>query len=115
MSGGHGWPAKNERYPSSVRGARTEGGHALIGGQPKRGAPLLVAEGYATGATLHEATGLPVAVAFNAGNLEAVAKAYRAADPSRPIIIAGDNDHQLPMRPVPLPPRCRRLSSARDQ
>jgi phage/plasmid primase-like uncharacterized protein len=86
-----------------LKGARTEGGHALIGGQPKRGAPLLVAEGYATGATLHEATGLSVAVAFNAGNLEAVAKAYRVADPSRPIIIAGDNDHQLPMRPVPLP------------
>ncbi|MFC7556425.1 toprim domain-containing protein [Pseudoroseomonas wenyumeiae] len=86
-----------------LKGARTEGGHALIGGRPKPGAPLLVVEGYATGATLHEATGLPVAVAFNAGNLLAVAKAYRAADPSRPIVIAGDNDHHLPRRAVPLP------------
>ncbi|MBI0539082.1 toprim domain-containing protein [Roseomonas sp. KE2513] len=86
-----------------LKGARTEGGHALIGGRPRPGVPLLVAEGYATGATLHEATGLPVAVAFNAGNLEAVAKAYRAADPSRPIVIAGDNDHHLPKRAVPLP------------
>ncbi|WP_424137676.1 MobF family relaxase [Roseomonas chloroacetimidivorans] len=86
-----------------LKGARTEGGHALIGGRPRPGVPLLVAEGYATGATLHEATGLPVAVAFNAGNLAAVAKAYRAADPSRPIIIAGDNDHHLPTRSVPLP------------
>jgi phage/plasmid primase-like uncharacterized protein len=85
------------------KGARTEGGHALIGGKPKPGTPPLVAEGYATGATLHEATGLPVAVAFHAGNLAAVAKVYRAADPSRPIIIAGDNDHHLPHRPVPLP------------
>jgi phage/plasmid primase-like uncharacterized protein len=42
-------------------------------------------------------------VAFNAGNLLAVAKAYRAADPSRPIVIAGDNDHHLPRRAVPLP------------
>jgi phage/plasmid primase-like uncharacterized protein len=75
----------------------------LIGGKPKQGMPLLVAEGYATGATLHEATGLPVAVAFNAGNLLAVAKAYRTADPSRPIVIAGDNDHHLPQRSVPLP------------
>ncbi|UFN51526.1 toprim domain-containing protein [Roseomonas sp. OT10] len=86
-----------------LKGARTEGGHALIGDRPKPGVPLLVAEGYATGATLHEATGLPVAVAFNAGNLAAVAKAYRAADPSRPIVIAGDNDHHLPRRAVPLP------------
>lgn len=75
----------------------------LIGGRPKPGAPLLVAEGYATGATLHEATGLPVAVAFNAGNLAEVARVYRAADSSRPIIIAGDNDHHLPRRAVPLP------------
>jgi phage/plasmid primase-like uncharacterized protein len=86
-----------------LKGARTEGGHMLIGAPPKLGAPLLVAEGYATGATLYEATGLPVAVAFNAGNLLAVAKAYRAADPSRPIVIAGDNDHHLPRRSVPLP------------
>jgi len=86
-----------------LKGARTEGGHMLIGDRLKPGTPLLVAEGYATGATLHEATGLPVAVAFNAGNLAAVAKAYRAADPSRSIVIAGDNDHHLPHRPVPLP------------
>ncbi|SHK26571.1 conjugative relaxase domain-containing protein, TrwC/TraI family [Roseomonas rosea] len=86
-----------------LKGARTEGGHALIGGRPRPGEPLLIAEGYATGATLHEATGLPVAVAFNAGNLAAVAKAYRAADPSRLIVIAGDNDHHLPRRAVPLP------------
>ncbi|HRQ59181.1 MAG TPA: DNA primase, partial [Azoarcus taiwanensis] len=36
---------------------------------------LLVAEGYATAASLHEATGLPVAVAFDAGNLLPVAEA----------------------------------------
>ncbi|WP_216348642.1 toprim domain-containing protein [Roseomonas sp. TAS13] len=86
-----------------LKGARTEGGHALIGDRPRPGAPLLVAEGYATAETLHEATGLPVAVAFNAANLAAVAKAYRAADPSRPIVIAGDNEHHLPRRAVPLP------------
>ena len=86
-----------------LKGARTDGGHMVIGGQQKPGAPLLVAEGYATGATLHEATGLPVAVAFHAGNLLAVARVYRAADPSRPIVIAGDNDHHLPKRAVPLP------------
>lgn len=86
-----------------LKGAKIEGGHALIGGWPKPETPLLVAEDYATGATLHEATGLSVAVAFNAGNLAAVAKAYRAVDLSRPIIIAGDTDRHLPLRPVLLP------------
>ncbi|MBE0588925.1 MAG: PriCT-2 domain-containing protein, partial [Hydrogenophaga sp.] len=40
-------------------------------------AVLLIAEGYATAATLHEATGYPVAVAFDAGNLQHVARALR--------------------------------------
>src|SRR6185503_13723853 len=38
---------------------------------------VLIAEGYATAASLHEATGLPVAVAFDAGNLGPVAAALR--------------------------------------
>ena len=55
---------------------------------------LLVAEGYATAATLYEATGLPVAVAFDAGNLEPVAKALREKFPNAAITICADNDHQ---------------------
>jgi putative DNA primase/helicase len=49
------------------RGAALAGGH-LIGDVAEDGR-LLIAEGYATAATLHEATGLTVVVAFNAGNL----------------------------------------------
>jgi phage/plasmid primase-like uncharacterized protein len=79
---------------SFPRGAVLAGGHHLIGAlDPAR--PLLIAEGYATGATLHEATGLPVAIAFHAGNLLAVATAYRARFPDLSIIVAGDNDHHL--------------------
>ena len=44
----------------------TGGYHAF--GKPQRNT-ILICEGLATGATLHEVTGLPVAVAFNAGNL----------------------------------------------
>jgi phage/plasmid primase-like uncharacterized protein/antirestriction protein ArdC len=73
-------------------GGRVAGGSYLIGDANKPG-PLFIAEGYATGATLHELTGQPVAVAFNAGNLPTVAEAYRARFPDRPIVIAGDNDH----------------------
>ena len=50
-------------------------GHFHLIGMPT--SIVLVAEGYATGATLHEATGLPVAIAFDAGNLRHVAAALR--------------------------------------
>lgn len=54
---------------------------------------LVVCEGYATGASIHECTGHAVAVAFNAGNLEAVAIALRSKYASLKIIIAADDDH----------------------
>jgi len=56
--------------------------------------PLLVCEGWATGASLNECTGFDVAVAFNAGNLPGVAKTIRGKYPHRPIIIACDDDHE---------------------
>lgn len=52
----------------------------------------LVAEGFATGATLHEVTGKPCAVAFNAGNLEAVAVTFRKLYPNLKITICADAD-----------------------
>ena len=55
---------------------------------------ILLAEGYATGASLHMATGKPVAVAFDAGNLEPVARALREKYPNATITICADNDHQ---------------------
>jgi putative DNA primase/helicase len=54
---------------------------------------LIVCEGYATGASIHESTGHAVAVAFNAGNLEPVAVALRAKYPHLKIMIAADDDH----------------------
>ena len=53
---------------------------------------LIVAEGYATAATVHEDTGYAVAVAFNAGNLEAVAIALHGKDPALRIVFAVDDD-----------------------
>jgi len=60
---------------------------------------LIVCEGYATGASTHAATGDAVAVAFNAGNLEAVALALRAKYPKLQIVIAADDDHQTEGNP----------------
>ncbi len=56
-------------------------------------AVLLIAEGYATAATLHEATGHPVAVAFDAGNLRHVARALRQQYPDALLALCGDDDH----------------------
>lgn len=55
---------------------------------------IILAEGYATGASLHMATDKPVAVAFDAGNLEPVARALREKFPNAAITICADNDHQ---------------------
>lgn len=66
-------------------------------GKPK--GALIVCEGFATGASIHECTGHAVAVAFNAGNLEAVAVALRIKYPELIIIIAADDDHQTPGNP----------------
>ncbi len=54
---------------------------------------VLIAEGYATAASLHEATAYPVAVAFDAGNLVHVAKALRAALPGTLLVLCADDDH----------------------
>jgi putative DNA primase/helicase len=53
---------------------------------------ILIAEGFATAASLFEYHGLQTCVAFDAGNLEPVAKIIRAKHPDSEIIICGDND-----------------------
>lgn len=55
-------------------------------------AVLLLAEGYATGATLFEATGRPVAVCFDGGNLKHVAEHLRAQFPGAVLLVCGDDD-----------------------
>jgi len=54
---------------------------------------VVIAEGFATGASIHEATGSAVVVCFNSGNLEAVALAIRDKHPDLKIIVAADDDH----------------------
>ena len=81
-------------------GGRKQGLHTLIGAyDPDK--PLVFAEGFATAATVHEATGLAVAVTFDSGNLKPVAKAYRERHPFQSLIFAADNDHHLPLRASP--------------
>jgi putative DNA primase/helicase len=55
-------------------------------------ATVLIAEGYATAATLHEYTRHQTYVAFDAGNLKAVALIVRKLHPSAKIVVCADND-----------------------
>lgn len=81
-----------------LTGGRVKGCYFSIG-NPKGAAALCIAEGFATGATIHETTGYPVAVAFNAGNVGAVAKAMREKFPDLPLILCADDDTQTEGNP----------------
>lgn len=60
---------------------------------------LYLAEGFATGATIFEATGEAVAVCFFCGNLCHVAEALRSKYHKAQLIICGDNDRDKPDNP----------------
>lgn len=74
-------------------GGRVQGCFYVING--RMDCPMVICEGYATGATIFEATGWAVIAAMNCGNMLVVAKAIRDKFPDKPIIIAADNDERL--------------------
>lgn len=86
-------PEGGKRFQS---GGRVKGCYHGIG---KPEGVLIVCEGYATGASIHEATGQAVAVAFNAGNLKAVTEALHDKFPAMQLILAADDDWQTEGNP----------------
>ena len=81
--------------PAAVAGAGARDGDQTGehgGDQAAAVRVILVAEGYATAASLHEATGYPCAVAFDAGNLDKVARALRQHYPAALLVLCGDDD-----------------------
>ena len=73
-----------------LTGTAKAGNYFAIGGKPET--VLYLAEGYATAATIHEATGEPVAICFDAGNLNHVAEVLRSKFPDMKIVICADDD-----------------------
>ena len=69
-------------------GGEKQGNFYRIEGQNK----IAICEGFATGASVHMATGWTTVIAFDAGNLLAVAENWRKANPCADIIICGDDD-----------------------
>lgn len=54
---------------------------------------VIICEGYATAASIYQATGHAVVIAFDSGNLLSVAQNIRAKYPNMKIVIAADDDH----------------------
>lgn len=85
---------------SFMRGAQKKGTMLVLGGQSfdalchrQDVVAVAFAEGIATGAAFREATGAPVVVCFDAGNLEAVAiNAIPALPLGKEAVLAVDND-----------------------
>jgi putative DNA primase/helicase len=95
-----------------VKGGRKSGTWHQIG--TFEAAPwLLVAEGYATAASCHEATGRPVAVAFDAGNLAHVVRALRGRYPAARLLLCGDDDAATAARTGKNPGRDKATEAAR--
>ncbi|HXH55027.1 MAG TPA: AAA family ATPase, partial [Gammaproteobacteria bacterium] len=73
-----------------LSGGKVKGGYFSIGTAKDK--LLCLCEGYATGASIFAATGYAVAIAFNAGNLSAIAKLLRHKFPEHQLIICADDD-----------------------
>ncbi len=83
----------NKRFLS---GGRIKGCYFSIG-EPTN--TICIAEGYATAASIYEATGYAVAAALSAVNLLPVAMSLRERYPAVKIIVCADNDINTPNNP----------------
>lgn len=95
-------PLYNDGALQSLQLISPDGGKKFLFGTKKQGGYLqigeiadkfILCEGWATGCSLHEATGLPVVVGWDAYNLVPVAKIFKKLYPDAAMIVAGDNDY----------------------
>ena len=98
-----------------ARNSRKEGCFHAIGGLDAiAAAPVIViSEGYATAVSVSEALGFSTVAAFDAGNLEAVARALHEKFPDKPIVIAGDDDQHLEIMQGINPGKTKAMSAAK--
>ena len=85
-----GTKLEKEYWP---KGLNKKAHYHLCGSIAPQTPTILIAEGYATGASIYQSTDLPVAVAFDAGNLQPVAEALHKEYPRAHILICADDDY----------------------
>jgi P4 family phage/plasmid primase-like protien len=81
---------RDERSKVFLTATRKHSSYFLIGGPISEA--YGIAEGFATGASVHEALGMPIACAFDAGNIDSVADALCRLHPHAEPTIFADND-----------------------
>ena len=118
-------PLRDERGElRNVQTIHASGEKRFLPGGPKsglwhwcgtpEGAPVLaLCEGYATAASVHQATGRPAAVAFDAGNLANVAKTLRRLHPAALLVLCGDDDRDTEAKTGTNPGRVKAEAAAR--
>ena len=82
-----------------LTGGEKKGNCSSIGKVTTETKTVVICEGFATGASIYEATGFPVIVAYDCGNLLPVAIKARKHLPNHRIILAADNDHETDGNP----------------
>lgn len=89
------WPDGTKRF---LAGGKISGCFCQLG-KLEPDSKVIICEGFATAATIREATGDTVLAAMNAGNLLRVACAVRKKHPGADIHIFGDDDRKTPGNP----------------
>src|SRR5207245_2575970 len=82
-----------ERDKEFMAGGEAAAGWHVLGAWPSTETTtrILIVEGLATGVAVHAATDCPTVIAFSVGQLEAVARTFRAHCPRAQIVLAVDN------------------------
>ncbi|GHU19169.1 alkaline-shock protein [Alphaproteobacteria bacterium] len=84
------WQVDSQKFfKKFFAGARKKGCYFVIGNISSE---VIICEGYATGASIHECIEKPIVIAFDSNNLLEVAKTIRKKYPDAKITIAADND-----------------------
>ena len=84
-------------YKPFLPGGRVSACFFILGAVTQPDQIICIAEGYATAASIHEATGRVTVVAFNSGNIDKVGKQIRALYPYAQLVYCADDDsHSTP-------------------
>ncbi len=91
------WPDGTKR---PIKGARVKGLFAIIGEFTPDTSHAVIVEGYATGDTVHRATGLPVIVSFSTPNMPSVARLWAERRPDLEYTVFADDDELTAQREI---------------
>lgn len=83
---------KSDGTKNLKKDAEKTGNYFVVGGELSPQRPILYAEGYATASSLHLATGVPVVMTVDAGNMVTVSRNLKALYPDTAHIILGEDD-----------------------